>query len=87
MGASRNGYGIRRPKISTLVSRSETSRSIRGTIRQRPNASRFARIVSESPAPAATYAYAFSLMAASARRSSSAGSTGTRGRRPLMPLT
>ena len=78
---------MRRPNSSMLVSRSETSRSMRGTICQRRNASRFARIVSSSPAPAATYANAFSLIAPSARRSSSEKSTGTRGRRPLMPLT
>ena len=44
------------PRTSTLVSRRETSRSMRGTIRQRSNAARFSRIVSSVPAPPATYA-------------------------------
>jgi hypothetical protein len=43
-----------RPNSSTLVSRFDTSRSIRGTIRQRSNAARLARIVAPVPAPPAT---------------------------------
>ena len=39
---------------SVAVSLTETSRSIRGTMRQRSNAARFSRIVSSVPAPPAT---------------------------------
>ncbi len=54
IGASRKGAGTRRPNSSTDVSRAETSRSTRGTIRRRSNAARFASIVLSSPAPPAT---------------------------------
>ena len=53
IGAVRNGVGSRRPKSSTDRSRSETSRIIRGTIRRRSNAARFASIVPSRPAPPA----------------------------------
>ena len=52
IGASRNGLGSRRPNRSTLVSRSDTSRSTRGTMRQRSKATRLARMVALPPAPA-----------------------------------
>ena len=52
-GTSRNGDASRRPNSSTDVSRSETSRSIRGTIRQRSKPSRLARTVAPVPAPPA----------------------------------
>jgi len=52
-GASMNGLFSRWPNSSTLVSRCDTSRSIRGTIFQRSNAARFARTVCSVPAPAA----------------------------------
>ena len=52
-GHSRNGEGRRRPNSSIEVSRPETSRSIRGTIRQRSKPSRLARIVAPVPAPPA----------------------------------
>ena len=55
IGASITGAGIGVPSTSTERSRWETSRSIRGTIRQRRNASRLARIVSSRPAPPNTY--------------------------------
>jgi hypothetical protein len=50
-GAIITGAGISVPSISRERSRSETSSSIRGTMRQRRNAARFARIVSSVPAP------------------------------------
>ena len=53
IGASRNGEGRRRPKSSTVVSRCETSHSIRGTMRWRSKAARLARIVAPLPAPPA----------------------------------
>jgi hypothetical protein len=53
-GASISGAGIAVPSTVVLRSRAETSRSIRGTIRRRSNASRFARIVCSAPAPPAT---------------------------------
>ena len=74
-----------RPNSSTLVSRSATSRSIRGTIRHRSNAVRFARMVAPVPAPPATYANASADMTPRARSSSIVASVGTRGRRPLTP--
>ena len=57
-GANSTGAGIVRPNSSTLRARAETSRSIRGTIAQRSNAARLARIVAPSPAPPAQYAHA-----------------------------
>ncbi len=51
IGASTSGAGIRVFSTVTERSRSETSRSIRGTIRQRRNASRLERIVCSAPAP------------------------------------
>jgi hypothetical protein len=80
-----NGAGSMRPKSSTLVSRSDTSRSIRGTIRQRSKAARLARIVAPVPAPPATYANASRDIASRARSSNRVASVGTRGRRPLTP--
>ncbi len=53
-GASITGAGIAVPSTDTPRSRVSTSRSIRGTISQRSNASRFARIVFSVPAPPAT---------------------------------
>jgi hypothetical protein len=53
IGATRNGLGSVRPSSSTRVSRSETSRSIRGTIACLSNAARLARIVAPVPAPPA----------------------------------
>ncbi len=53
IGASSSGLESRRPNSSTDVSGAETSRSIRGTIRQRSNAARLADIVRSLPAPAA----------------------------------
>jgi hypothetical protein len=85
MGAIRNGDGSVRPNRSTPVSRSATSRSIRGTIRPRSNAARFARMVAPVPAPPATYANASADIALRARSSSMVASVGTRGRRPLTP--
>jgi hypothetical protein len=76
-----------RPNSSTLVSRFDTSRSIRGTIRQRSNAARLARIVAPVPAPPATYANASGDIASRARSSSRVASVGTRGRRPPTPAT
>jgi hypothetical protein len=67
------------------VSRSETSRSMRGTIRHRPNASRLPATVSSLPAPAAMYANASADIARLALAWSSSASNGTRGRRPLTP--
>jgi hypothetical protein len=58
---------------------------IRGTIRQRSNAARFARMVAPVPAPPATYANASADIALRARSSSMVASVGTRGRRPLTP--
>ena len=74
-----------RPNSSTLVSRSATSRSIRGTIRHRSNAVRLARMVAPVPAPPPTYAKASADMTSCARSSSIVASVGTRGRRPLTP--
>ncbi len=54
IGASATGAGIRVLSTVTARSRAETSRSIRGTIRQRRNASRFARTVVSRPAPPRT---------------------------------
>ena len=51
IGASSSGAGISVPATITERSRSETSRSIRGTIRQRRNASWLERMVSSRPAP------------------------------------
>ena len=53
-GASIIGAGISASSTVVERSRSATSRSIRGEIRQRLNASRLARIVSSVPAPANT---------------------------------
>ncbi len=54
IGASSSGAGISVPSTVVERSRSATSRSIRGTIRRRRNASRLAAIVSSVPAPAKT---------------------------------
>ena len=54
IGASSNGAGSSAPSNVVERSRSETSRSMRGTIRRRWKASRLARIVSSVPAPAKT---------------------------------
>ena len=54
IGQRTNGLGSARAETSVAVSRTETSRSIRGTMRQRSNAARFSRIVSSVPAPPAT---------------------------------
>ncbi len=54
IGASISGAGIGVPSTVVERSRSATSRSIRGTMRRRSNASRLARIVSSLPAPAKT---------------------------------
>src|SRR6202042_3130586 len=48
-GPYSTGAGNVRPNSATVRSRRETSRSIRGTIFQRSNASRLARIVAPSP--------------------------------------
>ena len=53
-GASISGAGIAVPSTVVAGRAAETSRSIRGTIRQRSNASRFACIVRSAPAPPAT---------------------------------
>ena len=53
-GASTMGAGRRSPNKSIDGSRTDTSRSTRGTIAQRSNAARFARSVSSAPAPPAT---------------------------------
>ena len=53
IGETTKGKGTRRPNSSTLVSRRETSRSIRGTMRHRSKAARLARIVDSAPAPPA----------------------------------
>ncbi len=54
-GASRTGAGIGVPSSVVVWSRwAGMPRSIRGTSRQRSNASRLARIVSSPPAPPAT---------------------------------
>jgi hypothetical protein len=84
-GDSMRGAGTRRPKSSTLVSRSETSRSIRGTIRQRSKEASLARFVDSLPAPAATYANACGDIDRSAAASRACISTGTVGRRPPTP--
>ena len=52
-GASPTGAGAGVPSTVVDRSRAETSRSIRGTIRHRRNASTLARIVSSVPAPPA----------------------------------
>jgi hypothetical protein len=85
MGASSSGVGSRRPNSSTDVSRTSTSRSMRGTMRHRSNAARFAAIVDSIPAPPAMYANASRLIARSAARSSASGETGTRGALPATP--
>ena len=54
IGASSNGAGIAVPSTVVERSRSATSRSIRGTVRQRRKAAALARIVSSLPAPAPT---------------------------------
>ena len=53
-GASASGAGHVTPRISRSIVRSETSRSIRGTIRQRSKASRLARTVASVPAAPST---------------------------------
>ncbi len=53
-GASSSGAGIVVPSTVADRSRTETSRSMRGTIFQRSNASAFAAIVRSAPAPPAT---------------------------------
>jgi hypothetical protein len=54
IGASNTGTSSFAPSRSTPRSRSDTSRIIRGTMRQRSNAARLARIVDSEPAPPAT---------------------------------
>lgn len=54
IGASASGAGSRLPSTVTDRSRSRTSRSILGTIRQRSSASRLARSVRPLPALPAT---------------------------------
>ena len=54
IGASISGAGMLVPSTVVERSRAATSRSIRGTIRRRPNASALARIVPSLPAPAPT---------------------------------
>ncbi len=56
IGPSSSGAGMRRPNSSTEVSRADTSRSTRGTIRQASNPARLAAIVASAPAPPAMYA-------------------------------
>ena len=70
-GASITGAGISVPRTVVRRSRRDTSRSMRGTIRQRRNASRFARIVSPLPAPPQTKSRGPGSTASAARRSSS----------------
>ena len=53
IGASSTGAGSSVPSTVRASVRSETSRSIRGAIRQWSNASRLARIVLPRPAPPA----------------------------------
>ena len=84
-GANSTGAGIVRPNSSTLSERADTSRSIRGTIAQRSNAARLARIVAPSPAPPAQYAHARVVAFARARRSSVSKSAGITGLRPSAP--
>lgn len=54
IGASASGAGSLRPSTVTDRSRPRTSRSIRGTMRQRSSASRLARSVRPPPALPAT---------------------------------
>ena len=52
-GARKNGAAERMPSTSTEMSQTALPASIRGRMRQRSNASRFARTVASDPAPPA----------------------------------
>ena len=78
IGASSTGAARRAPSMSTDRSRCSTSTSMRGTIRQRRKASRFARIVSSEPAPPATYPNASASRLSRACASMASGVIGSR---------
>jgi hypothetical protein len=84
-GAVITGAGIGVPRTVVDRSRDVAPVSIRGTIRVRSNASRFARAVAPDPAAPATYQNGSGFICSRAISSSAEGSVPIAGRSPAMP--